>query len=187
MISQIISHTVSLWYLHQLILSSLHNKILIENQLINAQIFSLFKSFEEIETLISIRTSTSYSNLQKLSSTNNTFLNKKTTRSFTSENSTQNDSEGKQKIFSIKKVFDRAAEAKKEKRKVYHRGSKFRGVSRNGGKWQVLIMINRQKNYIGNYDTEEEAARIYDQVAIKYHKEKARTNFQYEGILQAQQ
>ena len=186
MISQIISHTVSLWYLHQLTLSTLHNKILIENQLITAQIFSLFKSFEEIETLMSNHKSTSYSNEQRLSSNHNTFLKKKTSRSFTSENSTQNESEEKQKIFSIKKVFDKTAEAKKEKNKRYHRGSKFRGVSRNGGKWQVLIMINRQKTYFGNYDTEEEAARAYDQVAIKYHKEKARTNFIYEGVFQAQ-
>ena len=31
---------------------------------------------------------------------------------------------------------------------MYHRGSKYRGVSKNGGKWQVLIMINRQKTMI---------------------------------------
>lgn len=77
MISQIISHTFSLWYLHQLTLSTLHNKILIENQLITAQIFSLFKSFEEIETLMSNHKSTSYSNEQRLSSTHNTFLKKR--------------------------------------------------------------------------------------------------------------
>ena len=29
---------------------------------------------------------------------------------------------------------------------LYKRGSKFRGVSKNGNKWQVLIMINRKKN-----------------------------------------
>ena len=26
---------------------------------------------------------------------------------------------------------------------LYKRGSKYRGVSRNGNKWQVLIMVNR--------------------------------------------
>lgn len=85
-------------------------------------------------------------------------------------------------------MFDKLLESKssKKKQKTYHRGSKYRGVSRNGGKWQVLIMINRQKTYVGNYDTEEEAARAYDEVAIKFHKDKARTNFEYEGVCQAQ-
>ena len=39
------------------------------------------------------------------------------------------------------------------------------------------IMINRNKNYIGNFKTEEEAARVYDEYAIKFHKDKARLNF----------
>ena len=30
------------------------------------------------------------------------------------------------------------------------RGSKYRGVSKNGNQWQVLIMINKKKRYIGN-------------------------------------
>ena len=51
--------------------------------------------------------STSYSNEQRLSSTHNTFLKKKTSRSFTSENSTQNESEEKQKIFKAVKSAKR--------------------------------------------------------------------------------
>jgi hypothetical protein len=71
-----------------------------------------------------------------------------------------------------------------KKMNLYKRGSKFRGVSKNGNKWQVLIMINRKKNYIGSFDSEEDAAKEYDKLAIKYHGEMARTNFYYEGYNQ---
>ena len=59
------------------------------------------------------------------------------------------------------------------------RGSKHRGVSKNGNQWQVLIMINKKKRYIGNYKNEEEAASSYDIVAIQNHGNKAKTNFYY--------
>ena len=59
------------------------------------------------------------------------------------------------------------------------RGSKYRGVSKNGNQWQVLIMINKKKRYIGNYRNEEEAASSYDIVAIQNHGNKAKTNFYY--------
>lgn len=57
--------------------------------------------------------------------------------------------------------------------------SKYRGVSRNGSNWQVLIMINNKKYYKGSYPSEELAARIYDIHAIKKRGIKARTNFPY--------
>ena len=59
------------------------------------------------------------------------------------------------------------------------RGSKFRGVSRNGNQWQVLIMVNKKKRYVGSYSKEEEAARAYDKVALQCHGSKAKTNFDY--------
>ncbi len=59
------------------------------------------------------------------------------------------------------------------------RGSKYRGVSKNGNQWQVLIKINKKKRYIGNYKNEEEAASSYDIVAIQNHGNKAKTNFYY--------
>ena len=113
----------------------------------------------------------------------NNFLNKKRTKIII--NNYQ-----KNKIFKIKKIKDKISELKKEQlskiniSKSFKRSSKYRGVSRNGNKWQVLIMINRKKTYIGNYDSEEEAAKAYDQYAIKYHGDKARTNFFYQGYCQ---
>ena len=59
------------------------------------------------------------------------------------------------------------------------RSSRYRGVSRNGNQWQVLIMLKRGKSYVGSYTSEEFAARIYDILAIKYRGIKARTNFKY--------
>ena len=59
------------------------------------------------------------------------------------------------------------------------RGSKFRGVSRNGNQWQVLIMVNKKKRYVGSYSKEEDAARAYDKVALQNHGTKAKTNFDY--------
>ena len=114
-----------------------------------------------------------------------TLLNKKTSRE--EENKTKENltSKNKDKIFSIKKVKDRQKEEDEEKKikKYVYRGSKYRGVSRNGKTWQVLIMVNRNKNYIGNFKSEDEAAKIYDEYAMKYHKDKARLNFSHKGFI----
>jgi hypothetical protein len=60
--------------------------------------------------------------------------------------------------------------------------SKYRGVSRNGSNWQVLIMANNSKYYIGSYTSEELATRVYDIHEIKMRGIKARTNFPYNNI-----
>jgi len=58
-------------------------------------------------------------------------------------------------------------------------GSKYRGVSKNKHKWQVMIMGNFKKFYIGGIKTEIEASKLYDKLAIFYHGMEAKTNFQY--------
>lgn len=73
---------------------------------------------------------------------------------------------------------------RKKKRNYVYRGSKYRGVTKSGKTWQVLIMINRNKKYFGNFKSEEEAAKVYDELAMKYHKDKARVNFAHKGFLQ---
>ena len=135
MISTLLPFTSSYRTLLHLPYSLLHQKILLENKQIESQTSLL------LATLSQINSQFPYTN-------QNIFLQKKTSHSSASDNSTQKDSELKNKIFSIKKIFDKATEAKKDKSKMYHRGSKYRGVSKNGGKWQVLIMINRQKTMI---------------------------------------
>ena len=92
-----------------------------------------------------------------------------------------------QAIIKKKKSNDFCSEKSKKPR-----GSKFRGVSRNGNQWQVLIMVNKKKRYVGSYSKEEEAARAYDKVALQNHGSKAKTNFDYtkqevENILAAPQ
>ena len=59
------------------------------------------------------------------------------------------------------------------------RSSKYRGVSKNGIGWQVLMMFNNKKPYIGTYNSEELAARIYDIASIKKNGLKSKTNFIY--------
>ena len=59
------------------------------------------------------------------------------------------------------------------------RGSKYRGVSKNGSQWQVLIMVKKKKRYIGSFSNEEEAAKAYDKVALQHHGIKAKTNYDY--------
>lgn len=59
------------------------------------------------------------------------------------------------------------------------RRSGYRGVSRNGASWQVLMMINGVKTYIGCYDSEEEGALVYDIISILFKQRKARTNLSY--------
>jgi len=60
-----------------------------------------------------------------------------------------------------------------------NRGSRYRGVSRNGKKWQVQVLGTLNKRYIGSISREDEAAKIYDFYAILAHGLKAKTNFSY--------
>ena len=82
--------------------------------------------------------------------------------------------------YSVKKIIKKSKNINFVKiNKTY---SKFRGVSRNGNQWQVLIMSNNKKYYLGSYRSEEFAAKVYDIFAIKMKGIKARTNFTYNNI-----
>ena len=64
----------------------------------------------------------------------------------------------------------------KDNKKLVRR-SIYRGVSKNGNKWQVLLMNNKKNYYFENYDSEKIAAIIYDLFANKLRGKKAITNF----------
>ena len=55
----------------------------------------------------------------------------------------------------------------------------FRGVSKNGNKWQVVFICNKKKIYLGGFDSEVVAAKKYDEIAIRANGLKAKTNFKY--------
>lgn len=49
----------------------------------------------------------------------------------------------------------------------FYRGTKFRGVSRNGrNSWQILTMIDGRKVYLATVDNIINAAIIYDILSI---------------------
>ena len=65
------------------------------------------------------------------------------------------------------------------KEKKNERKSFYRGVSKNGRKWQAILYSKYTKGYIGSYPTQEIAARVYDIISIKNNGIKAKTNFIY--------
>ena len=74
--------------------------------------------------------------------------------------------------------YNKTNEIKKNKKS--NRSSIYRGVSKNGDNWQVLLMNNRRTYYFGNFQSEKIAARIYDLFSLKLRGYKAITNFPYD-------
>lgn len=68
---------------------------------------------------------------------------------------------------------------KSTKLRKSNRHSRFRGVSLNGKKWQVMIMGIQSKKYFGAINTEREAAIFYDKLSILTNGLAAKTNFNY--------
>lgn len=54
--------------------------------------------------------------------------------------------------------------------------SRFKGVTQRRNGWRAAIKINSKTKYLGDYRNEIDAARAYDEAALEYFGEFARTN-----------
>ncbi|KAK9866688.1 hypothetical protein WJX84_001715 [Apatococcus fuscideae] len=71
------------------------------------------------------------------------------------------------------------------------RTSRYMGVGSSNRKnqWQARILVYGKVTHLGYYETEDDAARVYDRVSISLHGDAAQTNFpveQYSGEMQQQ-
>lgn len=59
------------------------------------------------------------------------------------------------------------------------RTSKFFGVGATNRKnqWQARIIVDQKVTHLGYYSSQEEAAQVYDKVAIALHGPDAQTNY----------
>ena len=59
--------------------------------------------------------------------------------------------------------------------------SGYKGVSRDRSRWIAHIKENRVTHTLGSFDTPEDAARAYDDAAVRYFGEYAALNFPRDG------
>lgn len=64
----------------------------------------------------------------------------------------------------------------RKKREAYKASSKYKGVSKHGKKWRVSITVNYHRHLLGVYDTQEQAAEVYNKASLKLHGQFGRLN-----------
>lgn len=187
-------HNIFIYY------SILHNEILFQTYQIknigdfyikqlNDLINSLFFFLEQNKVKFSMKSLIQDTSNNGLESTSSSYLNKKRSSNDVLDSSKTEIQKVKliknNKIVYVSESSNKNLTKKNKQQKKFtfvnrgQRGSRYRGVSKNGNQWQVLIMINKSKSYVGSYATEDLAARIYDIVSLKNHGNKAKTNFNY--------
>ncbi len=57
------------------------------------------------------------------------------------------------------------------------KASRFKGVQKKNGRWRAYIYRAGRTAHLGMFDTEEEAARAYDRMAVQLAGPFARPNF----------
>lgn len=81
--------------------------------------------------------------------------------------------------------FDRVLVRKSEKparsknSKHPEKRSEYIGVSKNGTKWQALVVIGKHKVYMGSFKEEAEASTVFDFYSILTHAKDAKVNKSY--------
>lgn len=60
--------------------------------------------------------------------------------------------------------------------------SRYRGVSKEAGRWRAGIRVNGKRHYLGKFDSEIDAALAYDRAAVQYFGEFAYQNHPRERV-----
>jgi hypothetical protein len=71
-----------------------------------------------------------------------------------------------------------ATHAQNSRNKGKHKGtSKYKGVCKTPYKWRARIYVDGKSKFLGDKDLEIDAAKLYDEAAVKYFGKFARLNF----------
>lgn len=63
-----------------------------------------------------------------------------------------------------------------QRRRNDPKSSMYKGVSKHRNKWRAMIWLNGRQKHIGNFIDEADAAKAYDEAALRYFGEFAKTN-----------
>lgn len=69
-----------------------------------------------------------------------------------------------------------ASAAENARNRSPNKGRTTKGVVRSGGKFFAKISVGRKSHHLGTFQTEEDAARAYDEASVKHHGDFARPN-----------
>jgi hypothetical protein len=77
---------------------------------------------------------------------------------------------------------ERVKQAPRKRFVSRQRTSQYMGVGSSNRKnqWQARILVHGKVTHLGYYETEEDAARVYDRVSLALHGNQAQTNFAIE-------
>lgn len=154
--------------------SKIFNNLDLKNKFIN-----YYNSYS-IDNCININLNKSYIKKHPYNFVNNSnIINNIETEKINNESQNMKVKKNHKFVFINKKLIKQKSKKRELKDGKMKRRSIFRGVSKNGSKWQTIIYCKNNKGYIGTYPSEEIAARVYDIVSIKKKGIKAKTNFIY--------